>query len=80
MDQSLGDAVKAKIKQLRRIGLDDRADLLLEDYQEVLKRIRMEMRIMREEGRDLINALEHEEQLRVNPDGAGAVEAMEDIK
>jgi hypothetical protein len=80
MDQSLGDAVKAKIKQLRRIGLDDRADLLLEDYQEVLKRIRMEMRIMREEGRDLINALEHEEQLRVNPDGAGAVEAMEDIE
>ena len=80
MDQSLGAALKAKVKQLRRIGLDDRADLLVSDYQEVLKRIRMEMRIMKEEGRDLINALEHEEQLRVNPDMTGAVEAMEEME
>ena len=80
MDQSLGAAMKAKVKQLRKLGLDERADMLIEDYQEVLKRIRMEMRIMREEGRDLINALEHEEQLRVNPDYSGAVQALEELE
>ena len=80
MERSLAGAAKKKMKQLRNIGKHKEADLLMEDYQEALRRIRMEMTIITEEGNDLINALEHEEQLRVNPDSSGVLAAEEELE
>ena len=77
MERSLAGAAKKKMKQLRNIGKNKEADLLMGDYQEAIKRIRMEMTVIKEEGRDLINALEHGEQLRINPDMQGTLAAEE---
>ena len=68
MKHSLTGALKKKVKQLRRIGRHDEAEVLMEDYHEMLERIRTDVHLAREEADDLINALEHEEHLRVNPD------------
>ena len=80
LERSLASSLKVKIKQLRKVGRDADADALIEAYQETLKRIRFENRIINEEGRDLINALEHGEQLRSNPDMPGTLKAMEDLE
>ena len=80
IEHSLSASIKAKIKQLRKVGRNEDANLLLKDYHETLKRIRLETRIVQEEGRDLINALEHEEQIRVNPDMPGTLQAMEELE
>ena len=80
IERSLASSLKVKIKQLRKVGRDADADALIEAYQETLKRIRFENRIINEEGRDLINALEHGEQLRSNPDMPGTLKAMEDLE
>ena len=80
IERSLAGALKRRMKNLRKVGKTHEADLLLEDYEEAIKRIRMETKIIQEEGRDLINALEHEEQLRVSPDVTGALDALEEAE
>ena len=79
MERSLAGALKMNLKKLRQLGLHDDADALVDDYQHMLERIRMEMTIIQEESKDLLNALEHSEQLRISPD-AGALEAMEEME
>ena len=78
MERSLMGALKMRVKTLRKIGQHEEANLLIEDIQEFRKRVRLEQRIIQEEGRDLLNALEHEEQIRVSPDTSRALGALED--
>jgi hypothetical protein len=80
LKRSLTESLKVQITQLRKAGRTEDAKLLMEGYHETLKRIRLEERIIVEEGRDLINALEHEEQIRVNPDMPGTLQAMEELE